>query len=88
MKHHGPREQGNKRTRSVGQLLRQALPPIGDQTDSPRDLWPAVERGLHAHTAPNPALLQVPWFDWALGCGLTALLVLFPAWIPVLLYCL
>lgn len=82
------REQGNNGPGSVEQLLRHALPLVGDQADSPRDLWPAVKRGLNAPTPPARVMLHVPWFDWALACGLVAMLALFPAWIPVLLYCL
>jgi hypothetical protein len=30
--------------------------------------------------------VRVPWFDWVLAGGLAAVLAVFPAWIPLLLY--
>jgi hypothetical protein len=30
--------------------------------------------------------VHVPWFDWVLAGGLAAVLAMFPAWIPMLLY--
>jgi len=32
------------------------------------------------------SMVAVPWFDWALLAGAAALLVLFPATIPILLF--
>jgi anti-sigma factor RsiW len=60
-------------------LLRQALPPIKEDAEPGRDLWPAVLTRLDARPAP-------PWFDWALAAGLAAAVAVFPAWIPLLLY--
>ena len=79
----GPRDQG---TESIAALLRRAMAPVGDDAGEARDLWPEMVRRLRAETAAEPARLRVPWFDWALAAGLIALLALFPAWIPVLLY--
>jgi hypothetical protein len=65
------------------QLLKQAVPPAEPEPE--RDLWPAMLRRLDAKSA-APALLLVPWFDWALLAGLVGLAALFPASIPVFLY--
>ena len=77
------RDQGSKR---LAHLVRQALPPMSDRADATRDLWPDMQRRLRAESAPVPAKVRVPWFDWALAGGLALLLAAFPAWIPVLLY--
>ncbi len=61
-------------------LLRQALPPVESGQEPGRDLWPAVLRRLDAKPA------APPWFDWALLAALAALIVLFPASIPVFFY--
>lgn len=61
-------------------LLRQAMPRIDEGAEPSRDLWPEVLKRLNARPAP------VPWFDWALAAGIVALVAIFPAWIPVLLY--
>lgn len=86
MNKQGTKDRGDQGPARLEQLLRQALPPVGNQADSPRDLWPAVKLGLHTQPSPTREMLHVPWFDLALGCGLITLLVFFPAWIPVLLY--
>jgi hypothetical protein len=74
----GNRDQGTER---VELLLRQALPRIHEDAQLDRDLWPAMLRRLDERRK-----IRVPWFDWALAGGLAALLAVFPAWIPVLLY--
>jgi hypothetical protein len=62
------------------QLLRNALPLIEAEPEPARDLWPEMLKRLEAHpSAP-------PWFDWALAAGVLAVLAIFPASIPVLLY--
>jgi hypothetical protein len=86
MKKQGMREQGNKGTDPLVKLLQNALPPIEDTAGERRDLWPAMQRRLRAESVPAAVKVRVPWFDWALAGGLAALLALFPAWIPVLLY--
>jgi hypothetical protein len=78
----GTREQGNRGT--LEQLLRRAMPPVEDEFEG--DLWPQMQRRLRAEPPAGPVKFRVPWFDWALAGGLTALLAFFPAWIPVLLY--
>ncbi len=77
---------GDRRSGRVEQLLREALPPVVDDAGPPHDLWPQMLRRMRAESARAPVKLRVPWFDWALAAGLIALLALFPAWIPVLLY--
>jgi hypothetical protein len=62
-------------------LLCQVLPPVEADPEPQRDLWTAVLRRLDAKPA------ATPWFDWALLAGLVGLTALFPAAIPVLLYC-
>ena len=61
-------------------LLQQAIPPVGENPEPARDLWPAVLRRLDA------SHIRVPWFDWALLAGVAAFAAFTPAWIPVLLY--
>jgi hypothetical protein len=78
----------NDRTRT---LLEQALPPVGQDQEPSRDLWPELERRIaEAKTAipardlnPRPA---IPWFDWVLAAGVAIVAVAFPASVPVLLY--
>jgi hypothetical protein len=67
----------------IKQLLKQAVPPIEDDAEPERDLWPAMLRRLDGKPTP---LHLVPWFDWALLAGLVGLAAFFPASIPVLLY--
>jgi len=43
-------------------------------------LWPAMLRRLEARP------IHVPWWDWALVGGVTALILFFPGIIPLLLY--
>ena len=73
----GIRDQGSE---SIEKLLRQALRPIGDTDGPERDLWPAMLRKLDERPT------RVPWFDWALIGALAALIAVFPAAIPVLMY--
>ena len=80
MKRQGTRDQGNEGTERIGQLLREALPPITDANGPERDLWPAMLRRLNERPA------RVPWFDWALIGALAALIAVFPTAIPVLMY--
>jgi hypothetical protein len=69
---------------NVKQLLRTALPPIGDEAQPDRDLWPAMLRRLDEHTSRGAA--SIPWFDWALAGGLIAFAAVAPRTIPVILY--
>jgi hypothetical protein len=79
----GNREKG---TDALARRLRNALPPVGDQSGAAGDLWPAMQRKLRSESAIEPVRVPVPWFDWALAGGLALLLAAFPGWIPVLLY--
>ncbi len=63
----------------IEKLLKEALAPAESEAGQARDLWPAVLRRLDEWPT-------APWFDWALAGGLVALVALFPAAIPVLLY--
>jgi len=61
-------------------LLQQALPPVQNEPEPGRDLWPTMLRRLDS----GPA--KAPWYDWALLAGLVGLAGLFPAAIPVFFY--
>jgi hypothetical protein len=63
-------------------MLQDALPPVGNDAELQHDLWSGMLRRLDQKPA------GVPWFDWALAGGLLGLVVLFPASIPLLLYCM
>lgn len=65
-------------------LLQQALPPVANDSEPARDLWPGV---LHRLDAPTPAPFRFGvWFDGALAVGLVVFFAIFPASIPMLLY--
>jgi hypothetical protein len=67
----------------IQQLLRETFPPT-HPAEPGRDLWPALERRLHA--PPRAALQSVPLLDWALAGGLVAFVAVAPITIPFLLY--
>ncbi|HEY2858678.1 MAG TPA: hypothetical protein VGJ21_09700 [Terracidiphilus sp.] len=67
---------------SIEQLLRAAVPPIGEDAEPRCDLWPAMQQRLERKVD----LRSVPWFDWALGAGVALVAVAVPATAPVLLY--
>ncbi len=68
-------------------LLHEALPPVKDDAEPGRDLWPDVLRRLVADTASSGwAWLNGAWFDGALLAGLVGLVAIFPSAIPVFLY--
>jgi hypothetical protein len=67
----------------IKKLLQQALPPVENDSEPGRDLWPDLLRRLDARPAP---LFRWIWFDWALLAGLVAVVAIFPASIPMLLY--
>jgi hypothetical protein len=62
----------------IEQLLKQALPPVGD-AEPAHDLWPSMLQRLDAGTA-------LPWFDWALAGGIAIFSLALPTSIPVILY--
>jgi hypothetical protein len=65
-------------------LLRSALPPVDDDPEVDRDLWPAMLRRMDEQALRGPR--SVPWFDWALGGALLAFVAMAPRTIPVILY--
>jgi hypothetical protein len=65
--------------REIKALLKAAIAPVKDP-ELRRDLWPQMLRKLDEQPS------RVPWFDWALAAILGAVLFLFPAAIPALLY--
>lgn len=65
-------------------LLKSAMPRVDDDSDLPRDLWPAMLRRMDEQSSRGAA--SVPWFDWALAGGLVAFAALAPRTIPVILY--
>lgn len=60
-------------------VLKREFPPF-ETAELQRDLWPQMLRRLDAQPP------RVPWFDWALAAAVAAMLLLFPAVIPALLY--
>jgi hypothetical protein len=64
----------------IRELLRQAIPPIGNDAEPAHDLWPDMLKRLDGKAAP------VPWFDWALLAGMIGVAAFVPASIPVILY--
>ena len=71
-----------ERNKEIKELLKQAIAPAR-RAELQRDLWPQMLRKLEEQPA---AMGAVPWFDWALGAILGAVLVFFPGSIPALLY--
>ena len=70
-------------------LLQQALPPMKDDAEPERNLWPAMQRRLAANYTTKPVvqpLFNWAWFDGALAASLLGLAACFPASIPLLLY--
>jgi hypothetical protein len=65
--------------KEIKEVLQQALAPLKD-SELRRDLWPQMLRKVDEQPS------RVPWFDWALAAILGAVLFLFPAAIPALLY--
>lgn len=63
----------------ISNLLKLTLPPVEDNPELARDLWPAVLKRLDGKPA-------TPWFDWALLAGVGVFAAVSPAWIPVILY--
>jgi len=68
----------------IENFLRSALPPVGENQESDRDLWPAMLRRMDEHASRGPA--SVPWFDWALGGALLVFAAMAPRTIPLILY--
>jgi hypothetical protein len=68
----------------IKHLLQNAVPPLGDDPEVTRDLWPAMLRRIDEESSQGAA--RVPWFDWALGGALLAFAAVAPRTIPVILY--
>jgi hypothetical protein len=66
-------------------LLQKALPPVAEDAEPTRDLWPAMLRRMDRKQVAKTQLLPV-WFDWALLAALVGVAAAFPASVPVLLY--
>lgn len=67
----------------IKQLLHRALKPVEEGSEPAHDLWPRVLRRLDKQPAAHKGWV---WFDCALAVGLVALIAVFPASIPVILY--
>ncbi len=65
-------------------LLRNAMPRVDADAESPHDLWPAMLQRMDEPSGRGVA--SVPWFDWALAGGLVAFAAIAPRTIPVILY--
>jgi len=68
----------------IKQMLREALPPLGEGAEPDHDLWPAMLRRMDEQSARGAS--SIPWFDWALAGGLVAFAAIAPGTIPVILY--
>jgi len=68
----------------IKQLLKRAIPRMGDDAELDRDLWPAMLQRIDHENVRRGA--RIPWFDWALAGGLVAFAAIVPRTIPVILY--
>lgn len=62
----------------IKSLLKEAYPP--QNAELRRDLWPEMQEQM------SQRVIRVPWWDWALLAAASAMMLLFPGLIPVLLY--
>lgn len=81
----GNRDQGTEGGHGLERLLRRAVPPVAEDAEGDRDLWPAMRARLHSAEA-RTGIRAVPWFDWALAAGVALFAVAVPTAVPVLLY--
>lgn len=80
-------ETGDEQVTHLQRLVREAIPPMEDDPELERDLWPAMLRQMQkGQPMPGLRLWPVSWFDVALAGALAVMAVAFPATIPVLLY--
>lgn len=79
----GIREQGPE---SLARLLKNAVPPVGDDIEPAHDLWPMMQLRLKNGGDVAAGIHAVPWLDWVLAGGVAVCAMTFPAMIPVLLY--
>ena len=68
------------------QLLKQAVPPVVEDAEPARDLWPQVLQRLDSATESAAEPSRWVWVDVALLAGLAVMGASFPATIPLLLY--
>ena len=64
--------------RVLEQLLRSAFPPAPEPGPS-RDRWPLVVKRIQARQPWS-------WFDVGLAAAVTFALLIFPEWLPLLMY--
>jgi hypothetical protein len=64
--------------KEIRAILKAAFPRV--ETVPRRDLWPEVLRSF------DQRVTATPWYDWAMVALLACMLVLFPRFIPILLY--
>lgn len=70
----------------IRQLVQRSLPPVADNQQPARDLWPDMQRRLREPSAVTAARPNISWFDCLLAGGVAIVAVAFPASIPVILY--
>ena len=68
----------NHELEDIQKTLQEAFPAVN--VGLGRDLWPDMLRRLDARPQ------KVPWYDWALACGVAAAMILFPKLILLLAY--
>lgn len=68
----------NHELEEIQKTLQKAFPAV--DAELRRDLWPEMLRRLDARPQ------KVPWYDWALACGLAVTMVLFPKLVVLLAY--
>jgi hypothetical protein len=76
----------NRKHDRIRALLQQALPPVGNNREPARDLWPELQGRIGRAHDSAPAPSAIFWFDWVLAGGVALVAIAFPASIPVLLY--
>ena len=74
----------NQEGERMRELLRNAMPRVGDDPEMDRDLWPAMLRRMDE--SGSRGVTSVPWFDWALAVGLVGFAAIAPHTLPVILY--
>ncbi len=63
----------------LSKLLKDTVPRV-QNLELQRDLWPKMLQRL------DQSALRIPWWDWALLAGVSALFILFPGLLPAVLY--
>lgn len=78
MKGHEDKNMTEHDDRQIRKALKESFPPVN--TELRRDLWPDVLRKFDAR------LVDVPWYDWALGGVSAAMFVAFPRLVLLFAY--